>query len=348
MRILGYSTKYSGCGYHRVLLPLSKMEGVERTVVNNIEAVEPQPFDFLFFNRLNNYCDGNLDEARRKFGCKIIMDIDDYWQLPIDHLYHDHYKKIIGPLIEANIEQADQILVSTERLAEQVYHLNRNITVVPNALPFGTDQFTDEKETAEKVRIFWCGGSTHELDLEILRNPLRRLSTHRNEITMNLGGYFASHDDERKIWDSMVASFTGNMRLPFSIYPGVPPTQYMDLYRHADICLVPLRGTAWDGYKSNLKILEAAAKKIPVIVSAVPPYSDDSDAPVYWVKKQSDWYTHIKNLINDKEQREASGRELNEWARKKYDLGKINELRTATFRNARETQTDIRQLQTNG
>lgn len=309
------------------------MGGVTGSVINDLGAVEPQKFDILFFNRVNRFCDGDLDKARELFGCKIAVDIDDYWNLPPDHIYHELYKRQEAPLIEANIRQADLVIASTSRLAEKAAKLNNNVQVVPNAIPFGEDQFTAEREASERVRIFWAGGSTHEKDIDILRGPVRRLTAHKEMIEMIIGGYSATSEGERYIWDTMARSFTDGLRLPFQIFPGVPPDQYMNLYNNADICLVPLRGIEWNGYKSNLKILEAAVKKIPAIVSAVAPYIDDADAPVIWVNKSSDWYKNIKTLIYDKSQREELGSLLNEWGRKNYDLREINGRRLAAFAN---------------
>lgn len=341
VRILAFSPKHSGCGYHRVVLPITEAGGINATITNNLHAIEPEPFDFLFFNRLTRFCDGDLDAARKKHGCKIIMDIDDDWHLPPDHPYFELYREEIGPLIEKNIQQADAIITTHTRLADKIQAYNQNITIAPNAIPFDSGQFNDFREESETVRIFWCGGSTHQQDLEILRNPIRRLHAHRNQITMNIGGYMADNQTAKEIWEAMANSLTDSKTLPFGIYPGRAPNQYMDLYNHADISLIPLRNTEWNAHKSNLKILEAAAKKIPAVVSRVPPYSDDTDAPVKWVTKQSDWYTNIKNLIHDKKEREQSAAELQQWARAKYDLRKINQVRFAAFGSPRQAPANL-------
>jgi hypothetical protein len=331
IKILGFTFRGSGCGYHRVVLPLQNMGGVEGSVINNLEAVTPAKYDILFFNRLNRFCDGDLDRARKLFGCRVVVDIDDYWRLPVGHLYYDQYLKHDGPLIEANIRQADLVCVTNARLAEKVYPLNKNVEIFPNALPFGRGQFNEEKEPSDKTRIFWAGGSTHGPDLEILKGPLKRLKSHADKITMTFGGYYVTHEGEREIWEPMAKNFTAGFQLPFEIYPAVPPDHYLDLYRHADVCLIPLRESDWNGYKSNLKILEAAVKKTPAIVSAVAPYIDNPDAPVLWVKNQSEWYQNIKKLIHDKKEIETMGNALNEWGRKNFDLEPINARRRAAF-----------------
>jgi hypothetical protein len=58
-------------------------------------------------------------------------------------------------------------------------------------------------------------------------------------------------------------------------------------------------------------------------------------APVFWVEHQSDWYKHLKFLINNKNARLDYGEKIYEWANKKYHLKDINIGRKSTFENLR-------------
>jgi len=80
----------------------------------------------------------------------------------------------------------------------------------------------------------------------------------------------------------------------------------------------------WYACKSNLKILEAASKKIPCIVSDVEPYNVDEDCPVLFVKNQSDWFKYIKFLTLNKQARIDYGEKLYEWAKEKYNFTTAN------------------------
>ena len=83
----------------------------------------------------------------------------------------------------------------------------------------------------------------------------------------------------------------------------------------------------------NAKVdeLEAAAKKLPIVVSAVKPYILDSDAPVFWVHNQTDWFKHLNKLINNKNLREDYGEKIFEWAKTKYNFFDINAGRKQLF-----------------
>lgn len=340
MNILGLSLPKSGCGFHRIVLPLGFMEGIKGYITNYPSPeVIFEGWDIFFYNRISLW-DDDLQKVKDDMKCKIVVDMDDDWILPTNHLnYYDyqHFK----PRIENNLRMADLVTCTNERLAERIRPLNPNVHIFPNAIPFGEHQFTEEKTEDEKIRIFWCGGITHEGDLEILKYPIRRLSQHANKIKMVIGGYDDHNKISQYIWDKMVSYFTSSRSLPYEILKGTTPDQYMNMYKNADIMLIPLLKSDWASCKSNLKILEASVKSIPVICSAVEPYIKDHDAPVLWARNQSDWYKHLNFLINNKNARIEYGQKLHEWAKEKYNLFEINKGRKTTFENLIGSQTHI-------
>lgn len=329
MNIIGVTNQMSGCGYHRVLLPLGFMNDIKGYVTNWITEDKKDGWDLLLYNRLSSF-DTAWQQTRDTFGFKVIMDIDDYWHLPPNHLNHDYYQQF-GKRIENNLKEADLVTVTNEALYKKVIEFTDNVCILPNALPFGRNQFIEDKRQSDRVRIFWCGGVTHEEDLKILRNPISRLSVHRNKIQMVIGGFTDTDENSKAVWNRMFSSFTAGGTLPYMKIHGTTPTQYMQMYENADIMVIPLEDSTWHACKSNLKILEAASKRIPVIVSNVAPYNNDADAPVLWVNSQKDWFTHMNYLINNPDARADLGNKLYEWAKEKYNLEKINERRREVF-----------------
>lgn len=332
MRILGLSQQNSGCGYHRILLPLGYMNDIHGFVTNYpTPEILNEGWDILYFNRLSVY-DKDWSVFRNAMpNTKVIMDLDDHWILPANHLQYYDYKEKFAPIIENNLRQADAVTCTNERLADKILPFNKNVHVFKNAIPYGHNQFHEDKFTSDKIRIFWAGGASHEADMELLRNPIKKLSVFKNDIQMVLAGY---HDEDwlsKKVWGRMFSAFTSGGSLPYMKIRGALPINYMDAYANADIMLIPLENTEWHGMKSNLKILEAAAKKIPCIVSNVLPYNEDKDCPVLWVNSQKDWFIHIKDLILNPEKRKQLGENLYEWAKKKYDIADVNKQRRQVF-----------------
>ena len=330
MNILGLARVNSGCGYHRIVCPLGFMNDIKAFVTNVVtpEVLEDH-YDIIFYNRFS-IIDNQLEEYKKKY--KIVLDLDDDWKLPPNHLNYEDYQTLTATL-ENNIRQADLIFCTNERILNRVQTINKNALIIPNALPYGIDQFTTDKIEDEKIRIFWCGSITHNHDLEILRCPLNKLMQHKKKIKMIMGGYDDANYQSKVIWDKMLSAFTIGKQLEYAVIRGLLPNKYFQMYSYADIMLIPLEDSKWHAAKSNLKILEAAAKKIPVIVSAVEPYINDLDAPLFFVRKQTDWMKHLNYLINDEQARKESGEALYNWAVKKYNLSNINDIRRSAFAN---------------
>jgi glycosyltransferase involved in cell wall biosynthesis len=328
MNIIGLANKESGCGFHRVVLPLAFMNDIKGYVTNFITEDKTEGWDILLYNRICQY-DINWNKTKELLGCQVVMDIDDYWQLPVNHLYYNTYQDI-AERIERNLMQADLVTVTNINLLNKVKQFNDNVVITPNALPYGLNQFNDTRVKSDKVRLFWCGSISHDNDIKILKEPLKRLQG-RKDIQMVMGGYNDSDAYTKSIWDKMFSMFTGN--LPSIKLHSASPTQYMDMYNYADIVLIPLEDSEWHACKSNLKILEAAAKRLPVICSNVAPYNMDVDAPVLWVNNQKDWFRYINLLTNNPSLRENLGNELYAWASKKYNFTEINQQRYDAYKS---------------
>jgi glycosyltransferase involved in cell wall biosynthesis len=329
MNIIGLTGPDSGCGYHRILLPLGFMNGITGYVTNLITEDRSSGWDLMIYNRLSPY-DKVMDETKAMLGAKLIVDMDDYWKLPPNHMNFDHYEKY-GEQIENNLRRADLVTVTNEALAIKCREFSDNVHVIPNALPFGHNQFIEDKRESDRVRIFWAGGASHEDDLRILKNPILKLKMHASKIKMVIGGYTDTDTASKKVWDRMFSSFTAGGTLPYIKLHGTKPNNYMQHYEHADIMVIPLEDTEWHACKSNLKILEAACKKVPVIVSNVAPYNQDKDCPVRWVNSQKDWFEHLNYLINNPAAREEEGNKLYEWAKESYNLIEVNKRRFELF-----------------
>jgi hypothetical protein len=197
------------------------------------------------------------------------------------------------------------------------------VEIVPNAIPYGEEQFLLDKKPSDLIRLFWSGSGTHGKDLEILRNPMKRINFPVRTI---IAGY---NEQEKPIWDGMIAAFTNGLKLKPTIYNYNQVTEYMAAYCDSDISLIPLIDSKFNSMKSNLKVLETASKKNPAIVSNVHPYK--GFYPACHVNSQKDWYYWIKMLVNDKQAREHYGNALYDYCNKNYNLHEVNKHRFAIY-----------------
>lgn len=320
MRILAVTQKHSGVGYHRIMMPLTYLKKNYCLITDQLnDEVLENGFDILVVNRmLNGILPEQLVEWRNKYNFKLVVDNDDFWNLDVTHpLYIRYQLNNIPELIKGYIQIADLCTCTHERLAEEIFNYNVDVHILPNALPYGEEQFLDKKIHSDKVRFFWSGSDTHQEDLKILREPIKRFNQLNPKMVM--AGYV-----ENDIWNNMAFYFSAGRKLDTQIYRYNEVVNYMSAYGDSDISLIPLKDTYFNSMKSNLKVLETAAKKNPAIVSKVNPYLD---LPVLYVEKQSDWFKHARSLVNDSDLREALGQELYDFCNKHYNLHLINSKR---------------------
>jgi hypothetical protein len=76
---------------------------------------------------------------------------------------------------------------------------------------------------------------------------------------------------------------------------------YGKYYSHIDIVLAPLTETHFNKHKSELKIVEAAAYKLPILVSEVEPYTNHRDNEGVTFIKNNDWSIIGEVIKNRKE-----------------------------------------------
>lgn len=319
MKIFGLINKNSGPGFHRIVMPLLLMPDVDCYITNAVEEkdFEERKPDAIYYNRIIS------DEVLRlqsKYHFRVIVDVDDYWNLDPHHIMFKYSKlnNIPAHAIK-HLQIADVVTTTHDRLAEMIYPYNKNVVVCPNAIPTH-EYFPVNKTEASKnlKRIFWQGSITHEADLKLLGKTIKKLDY--NKFMMVLCGYTQAVE-----WERMADNFTDRLRLRGVVLPGLPPHEYYNNYQYADICLVPLLSTKFNMYKSNLKILEAAHSGCPVIASNVHPYKDIPG--VMYVNKESDWH----DLIHDFDQQNESAKILQQYCRDNFNFDKINLKRKQVF-----------------
>ena len=270
-----------------------------------------------------------LVDKLKELGIITICDIDDYWILDRSHILESVYptQEIIN-----HIREADLVTCTNEKLWNEIRPINSNVAILPNALPYGNDQFTDVREYSDKVKFVYTGSITHEEDIKLVQFPFKKVASDsvlRSKIHFQLCGFDDSGEGSAAIWHRMISNFTCGLKLG-DTRRFLPVTEYMNFYNDADCSIVPLRATKFNAMKSNLKLLEAASKKIPVIGSHVEPYLN---SPMIQVNQQGDWYREIKKVTEDAIYRQEKGLELFEWAVANFSLFKVNEKRKQLYQS---------------
>lgn len=335
MKILLIVKSNSACDYHRLTLPFKHMKlEVEDSVTivgSNQELSRSQLFDcnIVMFNRLPPKSEEVIFGYANDYGYKVVVDIDDYWKLyPHHYQYHDWDELDIENRLIRAISRADMVISSTSKLADKIKEHNKKVEVVYNALPYGKDQFDSSKTPSSKVRISLTGGASHYFDIKVIQFLFEKCKSDVNirrnaEFIMN--GYNES-DISIKTKNLISQCCVDN----FKTVNYMPLDSYMDIYSNSDIVLAPLENNNFNTFKSNLKILEAGCKKVPILCSNVSPYSDDKvmhEKGLMLCNKTSEWYNNLKTLVNSKFMREDMGSRLYEYVTQHYNLEGWNQKR---------------------
>jgi len=345
----------SGIAYHRIINPMEFMQWDAEDSAEMLWIQEEEhkiDGDILLYSKFIATQPDQL-KAFKKKGIKIVVDVDDSWDLPVNHYFYNTWKeRDNAQKVIDNITLADVVTCTTMRLQDKIRQYNKNTVVIPNAFPFGHDVYKPMPVEHEKMGFIYVAGSSHVHDVEMLRGKFKRIGSDpyiKNNAEFILAGYKATHiprylTKEQQLknepvivkipdaWERMSSVFsqTGSHK----ILPSTDLDNYISYYDQADVAIIPLAETDWNSYKSELKIIEAACKGIPVICSKVLPYSTlyGKDG-IMWVETPDDWIKHIKYCIKNPNFVKEMGEKMSTWAREEYDLIKWNQTRKELFKS---------------
>ncbi len=329
-KIIPMVNLHDGCSFHRIFNPFENMG------FNFSEYKEIKNSKLVTFNRFPTIPLDQLLALRKEFGFKIVVDIDDYWHLPPNHIIFPNWSKNqIGSKIENMLKLADAVTCTTERLAEKVLPINSNVFVIPNAVPFNdseANQFLlQNPRENEKVSFGYVAGSSHEHDLKTIKYLFSRLP----HLNFTLAGYNNPQESKgiTNVWDTMEKICSNNFHNPnYKRLSTKNLSAYMSHYDNIDVAIAPLENNSFNTFKSSLKAYEAGIKKCAFVASAIPPYSDDLPNDIaYFCKNNKDWVETFKLLSKNPSLVQEKGEALFEWVKQNRSLEKINELREQIF-----------------
>lgn len=278
----------------------------------------------------------------KETGLKIVYDLDDnIWNLPSFNpgkkLFTEHQDGFLKCA-----EEADILTVSTKGLstaARTGFKLfNKEILIIPNAIDFRL--FAEKKllKNDDTVLIGWGGSNTHSEDVIEAFSIVEEVLNENEKSHLELVGATSevSHWEERITGSGIKQQRKITTAAPIARHPKthfrkwVPVGEYPNRFAGWgwDIALAPLFDNRFNKSKSNIKMLEAAAIKIPCLVSDVQPYNEfcslgGDDLKWLLCRRASDWKTKLTVLINEPERREFLGNKMYEIADKYFNANVI-------------------------
>lgn len=311
------------CALYRMFLPHLRMK-------NSVFFFNPYGLDMellkkykvVMVQRLSSK--GNYEALKifKQLKMKVVYDLDDdLWSVPV---YNPVYKvmKAWLPGFEICASMADMITVSTEHLRLEVRQaLGKKcppVEVVENAVDL--DWFRPlpdnlRKKKNGRVTAGWAGTNTHSGDVKDVFNLIPKLMRELPQMDFEVCGL-----ELPKEW---IEEFGGRVRQR----EFVPVAEFAANWAswQWDFSIAPLESNNFNKSKSSIKLLEAAAIKIPCVASEFGEYSKfASTSPLLrrtiLCGRQSQWLQRITALVLNEDLRREAGEEMYRVAKERYDI----------------------------
>lgn len=318
----------SGVDFVRVLQPMHYLNGYKdeevefETTMYDINVPTDwlwvaKNFDVIYFNYLNNpWGFAAMGAMARKFGVKLVMDLDDsLWDLKADNPAYEVYKKGSQALSDftAICNEVDAITVTNLYLKHIVMKntLKRaeSIHVFPNYIDLDLYSHRAKFKNYGNIKLFHYGSTTHFQDLSTnaFYEGIDRIMKEYPNVTLTTVGAFLPKYRER--WGLRYENSFGHR----DIYKWVK-NHFPKCMDQADIMVVPLVDDTYNRCKSQIKWLEASSAGIPGVWQDIRQYREviKQGENGFLAKYEDDWYKSIKEMIDSPELREKMAKKTHE------------------------------------
>lgn len=308
MRI-GASYQDNGAAFYRCVYPLDAMERRGHTIVPPKHNTGEPDFDtlktcdvVLVYRRHEREMLGYLTRLRER-GIGIVWDNDDdFRNLPKGGQFYKATGGLNGQRLFADTvrigKTAHAVLTPSEPLAE-IYRAAgvENVRRIENYLPHKVSR---KPRRHDGVVVGWIAGMEHLGDAKKLglAETLRELqAVHPDLHVCNVGVNFGLKERYRH-------------------EPMVPFRQLPDVMAEFDIGLAPLLDTAFNRSRSDIKIKEYAASRVPWLASPHGPYAGLSENEGGRLVDDDGWYDALDALIRDARARKRLAKAGQKWAKR--------------------------------
>lgn len=251
----------------------------------------------VIFNRPHNQgLSMQIVQYLHKHNVPSIMDVDDLLMEKYQH-YSGRFKskKISWSALSNNmfVQESclvyfDKILVSTQKLLEihgkedkKIFLYNNKIdnNIIPKV----------QKSLSKRFRLLYASGSsTHDCDF--------------NEVYIDVLNFLLKHDDvDLTILGDTSASFNfPSLKDRVVKLPLVSYNDMLHIYAKHDLLLIPLRDNLFNQSKSNIKYIEAAAVKTPVLAKSLYEFKSVIKDGVNGFLYTNDFYAKLEEIYKHK------------------------------------------------
>lgn len=312
--ILIHVDDLNGINYHRLIAPFTRL--METTDLRfywfaKLEELKLYDLDIvshIIISRklaITNY--KAFRDMLDKYGIKLILDNDDFWELSVDNPAYLVYEFYMEKRIKETIRIADEVWTPSKFLAKMTRRVraNANIKIIPNGINPNEDQWKDVKKyDSEQLRFGYIGANGHSKDVGLVGYDFSDKEFYCVDLMDYVRVFGAKHKLDPK-----------------------PVFEYGTLYKNFDVSIAPLGGGRFNKSKSNLKIVEAAFTKTAIIASNTTPYKESivHGKTGILCSNQNEWKEAVESMTI--EYAKELGNNLYESMKDEYNIDTINNLR---------------------
>lgn len=214
-------------------------------------------------------------------------------------------------LYKKTLLACDRATCTTRLLASRIEALGKRADVIPNSLnerqlEIARGILANSVENRGSVRIgYFSGSNTHAADFEACETAVLSVMERHPEVRFVLVGIL----DLKSHWDRFAVRIERHSFLPFE--------QMLAVLSTIDINLAPLElGNPYSESKSQLKIFEAGAVRVPTIASATESFAEaiDHGSDGFLAATTEEWITALEKLVDSPDLRRSFGEKARERA----------------------------------
>lgn len=301
-------------------MPNNSIDAEVRTV-SNLKEEDLKWCDILHYSRHVMISPAFISQQAKKYNVKVVVDTDDWWEVGKDHpKYHIWKKSDVGLQIRQHLMYADAVTTIHGKLAGIIP--NKNVYVLPNAINYGVGQFREhELPQSDKVRLLYASSAMNYANTFLIAEAMK--SVVDLPIEWVIAGYV-----EGDVYDVIIKNLTADGKIPYSTIEWTDTENYMSSYL-GDILVVPSKASLFNSYKSNIKVLEAAALNLPVLVSRAEPYLG---MKANYFSGDKEFISELTRLVESKEYRDYSANRNREYCVENYSLDKWEDKRLEVYK----------------
>ncbi len=323
---------YGGTGLYRIRMPHEIMN--HDVVITSSSDYDSLCGDIMIVSKAHFVSVIPILDRLRSGGTRCIVDFDDYWALPQEHLLYGLYKKNdTTNILISGLRAFDYVTCTTDLLANEIRKINPNVAVFPNAINPILEQYKAQLNPHDGFHFGWLGGQCHLQDISLLESVSDKLNARVSDWNVLLFGHDGQPNSIYNRFANILSS-GGKTKDKLLVYRAASANTYTLYYNLLDSCLIPLADTRFNSMKSELKLIEAAHFSKAAIVSNVYPYKPlltDSNSMV--VNNKSDWVKHMARLVKNPSLAADLGAKLHEDMKDRFNVWNVSKDRESFYQS---------------